>query len=1097
VCPGRTGPPCAILTREGDPTLPEIETSFVHLHVHSEYSLLDGFCRLPQLVHRTKQLGMPAVALTDHGTLYGAVDFYRLAVKEGIKPIIGLEAYLAPRGMQDRDPHFDSQAFHLLLLAENDTGYRNLLKIASAAQLEGFYYRPRIDHDYLAAHSEGLICTTGCLKGEVPRALADERLDAAARLLDYYFEIFGVEHFFFELQDHAIPDLERINRSLIDLAPRYQARFVATNDVHYLDRDDAALQDILLCVQTSAALNDPNRMRMSDDSYYLRTAQEMRSLFGHVPGAIENTLAIAERCQVDLSFKGYHLPDFQVPEGFSLDSYLRQQSELGLRQRYQERATDPALRARLEHELAIIHQMGFDAYFLIVWDLCRFARQQGIWYSARGSASGSLVAYCLGITPVDPIQHNLIFERFLNPGRVSMPDIDLDFQDDRRGTVLEYTSAKYGRDHVAQIITFGTLGARAAIRDVGRVLEVPLPEVDRVAKLLPWSGGPGTIAHALEEVPDFRDAYDSSPPLNEMIRVAAHLEGLPRNPGTHAAGVVITPGPLVDYIPVHRPPSGQDEGTVGVVTQFEMNALDYLGLLKVDLLGLSTLTVMARACEMIRERHGIGLNLDTIPLDDPKTYELLGKGEVVGIFQVEGAGMRRFLMEMKPTRVDDVIAMVALYRPGPMDFIPSYIRRMHGEEKVDYRHPALEPIFRETYGVPVYQEQVMTAAVELAGYSAAEADYLRKAISKKEAEELQKHRTKFIEGAEAKGMPKDTAASIFEDWENFARYGFNRAHAAAYGTLAAQTAYLKANYPIEYMVALLSVFRGNADKTAGYIADCRRMGIPILPPDVNASGIDFQIEPVEQGREGIRFGLGAIKNVGDGSASLIVDALSADGRFASLDDLASRVDLRQVGKRAMESLIRVGALEALGSRAGIEKDLDGLLRNSGAHHATVLAGQKSLFAGVQAPPVNRPAATPEAPVAVRKQLEWEKELLGVYVTDHPLNAKLPLLSKLVTHWAGDLEAAAKDEVVIVAGEIVRQRSLTTKNGDEMAFAALEDHQGSIELVLFPKVWKEVHSWFDPGKIVVAKGRIDRDRGEPKVLVDKVTDQIEKVRVVPR
>ncbi|MBM3122158.1 MAG: DNA polymerase III subunit alpha, partial [Chloroflexi bacterium] len=746
---------------------------------------------------------------------------------------------------------------------------------------------------------------------------------------------------------------------------------------------------------------------------------------------------------------------------------------------------------------AIIHQMGFDAYFLIVWDLCRFARQQGIWYSARGSASGSLVAYCLGITPVDPIQHNLIFERFLNPGRISMPDIDLDFQDDRRGAVLEYVSAKYGRDHVAQIITFGTLGARAAIRDVGRVLEVPLPEVDRVAKLLPWSGGPGTIAHALDEIPDFRDAYDSSPPLKQMISVASHLEGLPRNPGTHAAGVVITPGPLVDYIPIHRPPSGQDEGTVGVVTQFEMNALDYLGMLKVDFLGLSTLTVMARACKMISQRHGIDLDLATIPLDDAKTYELLEKGEVVGIFQVEGAGMRRFLMEMKPARVDDVIAMVALYRPGPMEFIPSYIRRMHGEETVEYRHPTLEPVFRETYGVPVYQEQVMTAAVQLAGYSAADADYLRKAISKKEAEELHKHRMKFIEGAVAKGMPEDTAASIFEDWENFARYGFNRAHAAAYGTLAVQTAYLKANYPIEYMVGLLSVFRGNADKTAGYIADCRRMAIPILPPDVNASGVDFGIQPTGQGGEGIRFGLGAIKNVGDGSASLIVDARIADGRYASLDDLASRVDLRQVGKRALESLIRVGALEALGSRGNLERDLDGLVRNSGAHHATILAGQMSLFAGVQAPPPSRPADSDDAPVSVRKQLEWEKELLGVYVTDHPLNAKMPLLSKLVSHWSGDLDAAEKDEVVIVAGEIVRQRNLTTRSGDEMVFAALEDHQGLVQLVLFPRVWKEARGWFEVGKTVIAKGRLDRERGEPKVLVDKVTDQIEKVRVTAR
>jgi len=609
--------------------------SFVHLHVHSEYSLLDGLSRIPTLVKRAKNLGMPALALTDHGVLFGAIKFYEEAKKAGIKPIIGMEAYLSKRGMQDRDPKLDSRTYHLLLLAENDIGYKNLLKIATASQLEGFYYRPRIDHEFLEAHNEGLITTTGCMSGEIPRALQRGSDSEAIKLLDWYYEVFGPDRFFMELQDHDIPELKDVNAKLLDLATRYNAQFIATNDVHYVNPQDAVLQDIMLCVQTGSVRSDPNRMRMTGDSFYLKTVEEMEALFGEVPGAIENTLLIAERCNVDLGFKGYQLPHFEVPEGGTPDSYLRKLCEKGLIDRCGTKSNSPIYLERLEYELGIIHQMGFDTYFLIVWDLCQYARDQGIWYNARGSAAGSIVAYCLGITLVDPIEHGLIFERFLNPGRVTMPDIDLDFQDDLRYKMLEYTSNKYGRDKVAQIITFGTLGARAAIRDVGRVLDIPLPEVDRVAKVIPnIPGKPVSIPEALETVTQFNEIYQSTPYLREMIDTAAQLEGVSRNAGTHAAGVIITPNPIIEYVPLHRPTKGsQEDNPIGAITQFEMQILDDLGLLKVDFLGLSTLSVMARACRMIQKRHTIDLDINCIPLDDPETFELLGRGDVLGVFQ--------------------------------------------------------------------------------------------------------------------------------------------------------------------------------------------------------------------------------------------------------------------------------------------------------------------------------------------------------------------------------------------------------------------------------------------------------------------------------
>ncbi len=659
--------------------------SFAHLHVHTVYSLLDGFSKIDPLLARVKEMGMPAVAITDHGHMYGVIEFYRAARKAGVKPIIGMEAYMAARGMRDRDPKLDKKSTHLLLLAENETGYRNLLKIASAAQLEGFYYYPRIDHEFLAAHSEGLICTSGCLGAEIPQALLKEDPEEAVRRMNWYYDVFGPDRFYVELQHHNIAEITEVNRQLVELGARYSAKFVATNDVHYINPEDARYQDVMLAIQTGKSLQDKDRFKMEGTDYYLRSPEEMARLFAEVPQAISNTLEIAERCNVNFQFADethdYHLPHFPVPEGHTAQSYLRHLCEQGARWRYGARADSAPVQERLNYELGVIHKMGFDAYFLIVWDLCQYARQRNIWYNARGSAAGSIVAYTLGITLVDPLANGLLFERFLNPGRVSMPDIDLDFPDDRREELLEYTAEKYGRDKVAQIITFGTLGAKAALRDVGRVMEIDLDTVNALSKLIPPVAKGMTLKRALEESPELKAWYDRDPQVRELIDTASHLEGVVRNPGTHAAGVVVGDKPLIEYLPLHRPTSKNANVAIPTVTQFEMSILDSLGMLKVDFLGLSTLTVMSRACDMIKERHGVEYNLENIPHDDPATFELLGRGQTAGVFQLEGSGMTRWLVEMQPQNLDNVIAMVALYRPGPMDFIPKYIRRMRGEEQ--------------------------------------------------------------------------------------------------------------------------------------------------------------------------------------------------------------------------------------------------------------------------------------------------------------------------------------------------------------------------------------------------------------------------------
>ncbi|MFO7583405.1 MAG: DNA polymerase III subunit alpha, partial [Anaerolineales bacterium] len=959
--------------------------SFVHLHTHTTYSLLDGFSNIKKLVQRAKEMEMPALAITDHGTMFGAIEFYNAAKAIGIKPIIGVETYMAARRMSDRDSKLDKKSSHLLLLAENEVGYKNLLKLTSKAQMEGFYYYPRIDHELLAEHAEGLICTSGCMSAEIPRDLIEERPDEAVRRMNWYYDVFGPDRFYVELQHHNIAEITDLNRKLVELGAKYSAKFVATNDVHYIEPEDAEYQDVLLAIQTGKSLKDPDRMRYDSQTFYLRSPQEMSTLFAEIPEALSNTVEIAERCEVDLGFKGYHLPEFEVPEGFTAETYLRHLCEIGLEKRYGSHKDDPEIRERLDFELSVIHEMGFNAYFLIVWDLCRYAAEHNIWYNTRGSAAGSIVAYSLFITLVDPIAHQLLFERFLNPGRISMPDIDLDFRDDRRAEMLEYCARKYGDDKVAQIITFGTMAARGSLRDVARVMDIPIPDVDKVAKLVPnVPGKPVSLSEALEQVPDLKKIYDTDPVMRNVINTAMHMEGVVRNAGTHAAGVVIADKPLTEYLPIHRPTSNAEETPIKTVTQFEMGILDSMGMLKVDFLGLSTLTVMARACDLIRERTGKEYDLSNIPTDDPKTFELLGEGKTAGIFQLEGTGMTRWVIEMKPRNLDNIIAMVALYRPGPMDFIPDYIKRMHGEAPIEYRHPSLAPIFGDTYGIPVYQEQIMRAAVEIGGFTRSESDDLRKAISKKMADKIAENKEKFIKGAVEKGvMDKATATAIFEDWEQFARYGFNKSHAADYGLVAVQTAYLKAHYPAEYMSALMTVFKDSSDKVALYISDARSMGIEVLSPDVNHSRYFFSIEDCpETGKAAIRFGMGAVKNVGQGPVDAILAARKQDEvetPFRDVNDFIQRADLRIVGKRALECLIKVGALDSFGTRAGLLACLEQMAAASASHFRAAESGQLSLFggdSGIQAESIRLEDIETDR----KDTLAWERELLGLYLS---------------------------------------------------------------------------------------------------------------------
>jgi DNA polymerase-3 subunit alpha len=830
-------------------------------------------------------------------------------------------------------------------------------------------------------------------------------------------------------------------------------------------------------------------MRMSDASYYLKGYSEMLELFRERPDSLASTMLISEMCELDLDPKGYHLPPFQVPPGYDAGGYLRHLVDEGLKRRYGDRANDSEIQARKEHELSIINNMGFDTYFLIVWDLCEFARQRDIWWNVRGSGAGSLVAYATGITNLDPLANQLLFERFLNPGRVNMPDIDLDYPDDRREEMINYTIEKYGQENVAQIITFGTMGARASIRDVGRAMDIPLPEVDRIAKLIP--GGPKVrIADGLEQSQELRELYQNQDYIRQLIDTAQHLEGVARHASTHAAGVIIADKPLIEYTPLHRPTKG-DEG--GVVTQYTMEILEAIGLLKIDFLGLSTLTIMRKACELIESRYGVRYDLDTIPINDKKAFDLLASGNVTGIFQVESAGMRRVLTTMKPTRFEHIVATISLYRPGPMEYIDDYIDRMHGRKPVEYHHPALQPILAETYGIIVYQEQIIQIASQLSGYSPGDADLMRRAVGKKKKEELLEHREKFVAGAIERGIPRGAADKIFDDIEFFARYGFNKAHAADYAVITCQTAYLKAHYPVEYMAALLTVERHNTDKVGLLIGECRTMGVQVLPPDINQSDIQFTIEDADDG-PAIRFGLGAVKNVGEGPIEVILQARAEGGPYADIDDFCRRVDLRQVNRRALESLVKVGALRHFGQRAQLLAIIDRMMGLSSHTHQAAAVGQISMFdlGGFDAPAAGSILyPLPEvSEVSRREVLGWEKELVGVYVSEHPMQYLVHKLRDSVTCFLGQIDESMAGHMVTVVGMVNWIRQIYTKNGKPMAFVELEDVQGTVEVVVFPRTYEQTRDVWQIEKVVVVRGKVDIKGGNgPKIICEKVDDNI--------
>ncbi len=1046
---------------------------FVHLHTHSEFSLLDGLGRITDLVDEAERLGFSHLGLTDHGALYGAVAFHQAALARGISPVIGVETYVARRSMGDKEGKADAQPFHLVLLAQDDVGYRNLCRLVTDAHVDGYYYKPRIDREHLARHSAGLIGLSACLGGEIPKALEVDDWESARRLAGEYGEILGKGRFFLEMQDHGLPEQRRLNEQLLRLAPEVDLPLVATNDLHYVHQSQSEAHDVLLCVGTGSQIDTPGRMRFESAEFYLKSAAEMEALFPDQREALLNTRRIAEMIDLRLPIGETRIPSFPIPAGHTVESWLREECERGLVARYGD--PGPVVRERLEYELGVILRMGYAGYFLIVADFVRFAREQGIQTTCRGSAPGSIVTYTLGITPVDPIHYRLPFERFLNPDRVTMPDIDVDFEDGRRDEVIAYVTRKYGSDHVAQIITFGTMLARAAIRDVGRVLGHSYGEVDRIAKAVPNQLGI-RLEEALAISPQLREMYHGDPGVHRIVDFAEQLEGVARNASTHAAGVVISREPLTDLMPLQRATNSD-----ALMTQYEMHGVEALGLLKFDFLGLSNLTILRHAVDMIRAERAVAIDLDAIPLDDARTFELLASGETTGVFQLESAGMRRYIRELRPSSVFDLAAMVALYRPGPMENIPQYIRRKHGLEKVTYLHPLLEPYLERTYGIFVYQEDIMSAAMALAGFTGPEADTLGYAIRKKKSAVLRSMREQFVTQAAERGVPPDTIDAVFKAFEPFERYGFNKAHATCYGLVAYQTAYLKANFTVEYMTSVLTAFRDREEKVAAAVAECRRLGIRVLPPDVHRSSVEFTVEV-----DAIRFGLLAVRNVGEGAIESIIAAREEGGRFRSLADLCTRIDLRLANKRVLESLIKVGALEDLGHPAQLLVGLDDALAAAQASQRDKASGQTSLFDLATDPAALEKPLPDEPPAGGRERLRWEKELLGLYLSDHPLGEVEEQMARIVTAYSGDLRDEQLDgQRVVVGGVITGMRTLVTKAKATMAVATVEDLQGAIEVLVFPRTYEETRETWVEGVIVLVAGRIDHRGEEVQLLADLV------------
>ena len=1068
--------------------------SFVHLHVHTEYSLLDGACRIRDLPKLVKEMGQTACAITDHGAMYGVIDFYRACKAEGVHPVIGCEVYVARRTRLDKQHEFDAESRHLVLLCKNETGYRNLSYMVSQAYIEGFYIRPRIDLDLLRAHSEGLIGLSACLAGEIPRRILNGDYDGAKAYALELQDILGKDNFYLELQDHGIADQTTVNRALLRMHNETGIPLVCTNDAHYLRREDAESHDVLLCIQTGKTVDDENRMRYEPRNFYLRSTEEMEALFSGYPEAVENTQRIADRCQLEFTFGKYHLPEFKLPPGYDSPTYLHKLCNEGFAQRYGNEKPD--YRQQLEYELAMIEKMGFTDYFLIVSDFVRYAREAGIPVGpGRGSAAGSMVAYCLHITDIDPMQYQLYFERFLNPERVSMPDIDMDFGDTRRGEVVEYVRRKYGDDHVAQIVTFGTMAARGAIRDVGRALNMTYAEVDVVAKLVP--SGPGalhiTLDDALRLSKQLSDLYESDERVKKLIDTAKALEGMPRHASTHAAGVVITRLPVYEYVPLAR----NDES---IVCQYNMITLEELGLLKMDFLGLRNLTVLADAVKMVH-RYEPDFDLEKIPMDDPEVFQMLTEGRTSGVFQMASTGMPGVCLGLKPQSIEDITAIIALYRPGPMESIPRFIACKHDPKLVTYKHPSLKPILSGTYGCIVYQEQVIKIFQELAGYSLGQADMVRRAMSKKKAKDVEREREAFlhgdaarnIRGCVANGIPESTAQAIYDEIYDFANYAFNKAHAVSYAVVAYQTAYFKCHYTKEYMAALLTSVLDNSDKVAEYIAECRECSIALLPPDVNRSYDGFTVE-----EGGIRFGLVAIKNIGRGFIQALVRERDKGGLFTSFQDFCERMfDCSDMNKRAVENLIKAGAFDTMGAHRSqlmqvYEKVLDAI---AGSRKVNV-EGQLDMF-GMAAGNGEQAAAIhlPEVPeYTATERMFMEKETTGLYLSGHPMNdyraaaraaGAVPIHDILEDFSAeGGPARYADGQNVTVAGIVTSNRTRTTKNNTLMAYVVVEDEVSSIELLCFSRTIEQCGSYMAVNTPVIVKGRLSvRDEKPPQIMCD--------------
>jgi DNA polymerase-3 subunit alpha len=1066
-----------------------VASQFVHLHVHTQYSLLDGANQIDALVQEAKAFGMPAVAVTDHGNLFGAIEFYQKATAAGIKPIIGCEAYLAPKSRFDREGQFaHNEYYHLILLAANRTGYQNLLKLASKAYLEGFYYKPRVDKELIAEHHEGLIALSGCLSGEVPYLIGKDRLEDAVRIAAEYRDIFGKDRYFLEVQENGVPEQQIANTGLREIHKRLGIPLVATNDCHYLKKTDARVHDILLCLQTGKTVNEPNRLRFNTDQLYVKSTEEMLAAFHEWPEAVWNTSRVAELCELTFTFGKSHLPHYQVPKGETLETYLDKLAQKGLADRLRERPSgipDAQYRQRLRDELAVITSMGFAGYFLIVWDIINFARSHGIPVGpGRGSSAGSLVAYALRITDLDPLVYGLLFERFLNPERVSLPDIDMDFCMDRRPEVINYVVDKYGHDHVCQIITFGTMKAKAAIRDVGRVMEMPYAEVDRIAKLVPDQLNI-TLDEALDAEPRLKELVDTDAKIREVFETARALEKSPRHASTHAAGVVISQDPLTAHVPLYKGTKESDE----IVTQFPMGDVEKVGLVKFDFLGLKTLTMIAHAERLINQRN-VTFSIASIPFDDAGTFELISSGQTAGVFQLESAGMRDLLTGLRPDRFEDIIASIALYRPGPMDLIPDFIKRKQGKIPITYEVPALEKILKETYGVIVYQEQVMAIANKAAGFTLGQADILRRAMGKKKPEEMAKLRAQFLEGAKKRKISDRKAEKLFELIQKFAGYGFNKSHAAAYAVVTYQTAYLKAHHPNEFMAALLTSEMGNTDKVVRYINECRDLGIKVLPPDVNESGKDFSVT-----QEGIRFGLAAIKNVGAGAIEAIIKAREEGGPYASFFDFCHRVDIRKLNKRALECLIKAGAFDSTGARrAQLAAVLDRTVDQAVAAQQAESKGQTSIFTVFESPegPASRRGtlpfdeSLPELPEWDEDQLlKCEKELIGFYITSHPLARYADAVTRFSTTSTDRLSEVTEAREVKLCGLVGTVKQTMTKKGDRMAYFTLEDLNGTVEVIVFPDLYKTAAALITPDSTVQVTGTLDRGEKATRIKATRL------------